>query len=214
MKEVARILLEKGAVTLNVAEPYTYVSGIRSPIYVDNRRLAAFPIERKEVVDAFLYEVEDMDFDIVAGTATAGIQWAAWIAEELKRPMSYIRGTAKGHGKQKQIEGADMKGRSVLVIEDHVSTGGSSLRAVEACRAAGGQVIAMVAITTYDFKKAFDRFVEAKCETRYLARFGELVETATELGMLDEDSLKIVREWNKDPKGWGPKHGFEPGEAK
>jgi len=206
MREVARILLETGAVTMNIKEPYTFVSGIRSPIYVDNRLMAAFPVERQQVVDAFLYEIEDLDFDIVAGTSTAGIQWAAWIAAELKRPMSYVRGGKKQHGKGKQIEGANVKGRKVLVIEDHVSTGGSSIGAVEACREEGATVVAMVAISTYEFAKAIDAFNHARCQLRTLTTFSELCDTAAEDGLLDENSLKLVKQWNKDPKAWGERH--------
>ncbi len=213
-EEIARILLEKNAITLNVKEPYTFVSGTRSPIYTDNRLLAAFPKERKLVVDSFISVLKDMDFDIVAGTATAGIQWSAWIADRLDKPMSYIRGGKKGHGKGNRIEGADVKGKKVIVIEDLVSTGGSSLAAVEACREAGADVIAMVAIFTYEYESACKRFNEEGCNVTFLTDFSTLVKVGAEKGYIQKDQLELVLEWNKDPQGWGPKNGFALGDKR
>lgn len=205
-KEIAKILLEKNAVTLDTQEPYTYSSGIRSPIYCDNRYLAAFPDERKKIVQGFLDIVKEMEFDIVGGTSTAGIQWAAWIAHELEKPMCYIRGSAKKHGKGKQIEGAPAENQKVLVIEDLISTGGSSLEAVDAVKDNGGNVIAVVAIFTYGLQAAEEKLAGYKVET--LTDFPTLAQTAKEEGYISQEQLEVAQEWNQDPKEWGPKHGF------
>ena len=141
-ERIAEILLNVGAVTLNVAEPFTYSSGMRSPIYCDNRLLISHPQERQEVIQAFLevLEKEGVDADVIAGTATAGIPHAAWIAQALDKPMIYIRDKAKGHGKGNQIEGLVSEGASAVIIEDLISTGGSSIRAAIAAREAGSGV--------------------------------------------------------------------------
>ena len=136
-KDVAKSLLSTGAVKLNVKEPFTFVSGIKSPIYCDNRKMIGYPVERQVVVDEFIKKLSEKDFDVVAGTATAGIPWAAFIAQLMNKPMSYIRGEKKAHGAGRQIEGADFEGKKVIVIEDLISTGGSSIKAVEAARNEG-----------------------------------------------------------------------------
>ncbi|MFW6014215.1 MAG: orotate phosphoribosyltransferase [Candidatus Nanoarchaeia archaeon] len=209
MNEIANILLEKRAVTLNTKEPYTYSSGIRSPIYCDNRSLAEFPKERKKIVNSFLDKLKNYDFDIVAGTSTAGIQWAAWIANELEKPMAYIRGNAKKHGKGKQIEGANVNGKKVAVIEDLISTGRSSFDSVTAVGENGGSVTGVFAIFTYNLKKAEKLFRESKCPVYTLCDFDSLIDAAAELNYLTEDEIEIARQWNKDPVSWGPNNGFE-----
>lgn len=213
-KEVAKALLEKKAIKLNPKEPYTFVSGIRSPIYCDNRQMIAYASERSMIVDKFIEVLDGVEFDVVAGTATAGIPWAAFIADRLGKSMAYIRKASKGYGGDKLIEGADISGKKVIVVEDLVSTGGSSLSAVEACREAGAEVISMVAIFTYEFEKAKKKFEEGKCKAITLSDFSTLAQVAKEEGLLSEEELKIVLEWNKDPAAWGPKHGFELGESK
>tara|TARA_B100001964_G_scaffold148745_1_gene163899 strand:- start:717 stop:1364 length:648 start_codon:yes stop_codon:yes gene_type:complete len=207
-KVIARILLEKEAVKLNVKDPFTFSSGIRSPIYCDNRQMIAYPEERGQIVDAFINESQGYDFDIVAGTSTAGIPWASWISDKLNKPMAYIRGLKKGHGAGNQIEGADMDGKNVLIVEDLISTGGSSFSAVEAVREAGGSCVAVVAIFTYDFKKAGKVFKEGGCKLLTITNFSTLVNVAEKAGNLTDRELSLVSVWNKDPQNWGPKHGF------
>ena len=207
-EEIARILLEKKAVTLNAKDPFTFVSGIRSPVYCDNRRMIAYPEEREQIVDAFINESKNYVFDIVAGTSTAGIPWASWISEELRKPMAYIRGAKKGHGAGNQIEGADVDGKKVLIIEDLISTGGSSFSAVKTVREGGGSCVAVVAIFTYDFKKAGKIFKEGDCELLTITNFSTLVNVAKKDGILTDRELALVLSWNKDPQNWGPKHGF------
>lgn len=209
MDEIAKILLDKKAVTLNIKEPYTYSSGIRSPIYCDNRSLAQYTEERKKIVRSFIEKLENIEYDVIAGTSTAGIQWAAWIAWELDKPMAYVRGSTKKHGKGKQIEGAFVEGRKVIVIEDLISTGGSSFDAVKAVRENNGTVTTVVAIFTYELKKASDLFNNGNCELLTLTNFSNLVDAAGQLDYLTQHDLEIVKQWNKDPVNWDPKNGFE-----
>jgi len=213
-KEVARILLEKKAVTLNVEEPYTYVSGIRSPIYCDNRLLNFFPEEREIIVKGFVDIIREMNPEIIAGTATGAISWGAWIAAELKKPFVYIRKQSKDYGRAKLIEGGDINGKKVVVIEDLASTGGSSMNAVESTREAGAEVLAMVGIFTYNLKKATEKFEAGNCKTVFLTNFDILAQVAAENNFIDEESLNMVLDWNKNPGEWGPKHGFPLGEQK
>ncbi len=215
MKEqIARILLEKKAVTLNVKEPYTFVSGVRSPIYCDNRLLTFYPEEREVICTAFCDIVKKMAPDVIAGTASSAISWAAWVAKDLGLPMVYIRKSGKDYGKQNLIEGGDISGKKVVVIEDLVSTGGSSMNAVMACRESGADVIAMVAIFTYEFEKAKKKFDEGKCSAVFLTDFTTLAKVAADRNFIEKDNLKMVGEWNRDPAGWGPKHGFALGKKK
>lgn len=207
-EDIARILLEKKAVTLNAKDPFTFVSGIRSPIYCDNRQMIAYPEEREQIVDAFIHESQNYDFDIVAGTSTAGIPWASWISDKLNKPMAYIRGAKKAHGAGNQIEGASVNGKSVLIIEDLISTGGSSFSAVEAVRESGGSCVAVVAIFTYDFEKARKIFNEGSCKLLTITNFSTLVDIAKKNGFLTDREQVLVLSWNKDPQNWGPKHGF------
>ena len=213
-EEIAKILLEKNAVTLNTEEPYTYVSGIRSPIYCDNRTLTFYPEQRKIICDAFIEIVKELDPEVIAGTASPAISWAAWVAAKLEKPMVYIRKKSKDYGKEKLIEGGDINNKKVVVIEDLISTGGSSMNAVEACKEAGADVLAMVAIFTYEFEKAKKLFADGNCKAIFLTDFTTLTNVAAENNFLDKDKLELVQEWSRDPSGWGPKHGFPLGEKK
>jgi orotate phosphoribosyltransferase len=206
--EIARILLDKKAVTLSAKEPYIYTSGIISPIYCDNRSLAGFPQARKKIIQAFVAVIQDMKLDIVAGTSTAGIPWAAWIADRLDIPMAYIRSSAKGYGKGKQIEGADLAGKRSVVIEDLISTGKSSFGAVNAIRENGGMVNQVVTLFTYEFENAKRRFEEGDCRVTPLTDFTTLTAEAKKIGYLTAQELELVQEWNKAPMQWGVRYGF------
>ena len=207
-KKIAAILLDKQAVTLNIDAPYTYASGIRSPIYCDNRRLIFFPDDRRTISAAFCEQVKPFVPDVIAGTATSAVPWAAWVADALDKPMVYIRKAAKGYGKQQLIEGGSIEGKTVVVLEDLVSTGGSSLNAVQACQDAGATVLAMIAIFTYQFADVAQKFADAGCQIGFLSNFGALIEVAEEQRLFAPDKLAIAREWNRDPQNWGPAHGF------
>jgi len=201
-KKVARALLKVEAVRLNVAEPFIFVSGIKSPIYCDNRKVIGFPKERTDIIDTFIEALQDKDFDIVAGTATAGIPWAAFIAEKMNKPMAYIRSKPKAHGAGKQIEGANVKGKKIIVIEDLISTGGSCIAALEAARKEGAKEVEVMAIFSYEFKKAYDRFEEANCKWETLSDFSDLIELAVEENYLSYKDAKEASHWNKSPNTW------------
>lgn len=203
-KHVARILVKLGAVTLSPDKPYTFASGIKSPIYCDNRILLSHPKERNEIVQGFLdvIETHGLHCDVVAGTATAGIAWAAWVADRLGRPMIYVREAAKGHGRRSQIEGEFKPGATVIVIEDLVSTGGNVLGAVKAIRKAGGEVSHCLSIFTYQLDIARLSFAGEKISAVALTHFTELVELACEQGVISDRQLRLVLAWRRDPKGW------------
>ncbi|AJF60950.1 TPA: orotate phosphoribosyltransferase [Candidatus Woesearchaeota archaeon] len=212
MKErVAEILLKIKAVEICPNSPFTYTSGMISPIYIDNRKIISYPEERRKILEDLCVLIGSLNikFDVIAGVATAGIHWAAWLSEKYNKPMVYIRDSAKGHGKQNQIEGYLEKGKKVLVIEDHISTGGSSIAAVKAVREFGCEVTDCIAITTYEFREAKEKFDEEKCGLHTLTDFTTLIKTAAEKGYISSEDEKKVLEWNKSPQKWGKKHGFE-----
>jgi orotate phosphoribosyltransferase len=203
-EDVAELLLKSGAVILRPKKPFTFTSGIRSPIYCDNRLLLSRPKLRKQIVDCYVRKMKEerKDYKVIAGIATASIPWAALIAEQLGKPMIYIRNAAKEHGRKNIIEGGLEKGQSVLVVEDLVSTGGSSVSSVEAARNEGGVVETCLAIFTYELDKAREAFEQAKCTLVTLSNFSTLVKVAAEKGYIKKEELETVIEWSKDPVGW------------
>lgn len=207
-KAVATALLKTEAVRLNVKTPFTFVSGIKSPIYCDNRKMIGFPEARRVVVEEFVKKIREIEsegkvFDVIAGTATAGIPWAAFIAWEMDRPMSYIRSEKKAHGAGRQIEGADLDGKTVLVIEDLISTGGSSIKAAEAAREAGATEVELISIFSYGFEKAINNFEKAEIEWSSLSDFETLLEVAKEMEYISEDERELAASWNKAPEKYG-----------
>jgi orotate phosphoribosyltransferase len=199
MKEViAKHLLDIGAVELKPNDPFTWTSGIKSPIYCDNRLTLSFPTVRKEIAQG-LVELIQSNFshvNIIAGTATAGIPHAAWVSDLMDLPMSYVRSSAKGHGKQNQIEGKINPGDNVVIIEDLISTGKSSIAAVEAVRAVGGKVLGVVGIFTYGFSKTEETFKEADTPYVTLTNYRTLIHVARESGTLTDEELNKLEEWN------------------
>lgn len=204
-KEIATHLLEIGAVSLQPNEPFTWSSGLKSPIYCDNRLTLAYPNVRSTIADGLtaLIRAHFSNVEAIAGTATAGIPHAAWVSERLNLPMCYVRSQAKGHGKGKQIEGKVEKGQKVVVIEDLISTGGSSLNAVRALREAGCQVLGIVAIFTYGLEKAKQAFAENKVEVHTLTDYDTLIEAAAGMGAVTEQDLVTLRKWRESPEEWG-----------
>lgn len=205
---VAESLLKTEAVRLNVKTPFTFVSGIKSPIYCDNRKMIGYPEARNVVVAEFVSKIKEMansgkSFDIIAGTATAGIPWAAFIAQEMNLPMAYIRSEKKAHGAGRQIEGADVAGKTVLVIEDLVSTGGSSIKAAQAATEAGATKVELLSIFSYDFQKAFNNFQEAGIEWNSLSNFQALLEVAEKMEYISSDEALLASSWNKAPEKYG-----------
>lgn len=208
---VAKILLELNAITLNPKEPFRYASGLLSPVYTDCRVLMAYPDKRRRIRDLYLDAIKKsgVKFDVVAGTATAGIPHAAWIADKLNLPMVYVRGKAKDHGKENLMEGIINPGQKAIIIEDLVSTGESAINSVNAIRAAGAEVSHVFSIITYGMQKAEDNFKNNNLELVSLTTFNEVVNVAQNLGKIDKGEINIVLDWTKDPTSWGKKMGFE-----
>lgn len=210
-EQVARLLLELDAITLNPKKPFRYASGILSPVYTDCRVLMAYPQKRRLIRDLYIDAIEKsgVKFDVVAGTATAGIPHAAWIADKLNLPMVYVRGKAKDHGKENLMEGIIEKGQKAIVIEDLVSTGESAINSVNAVRAAGGEISHVFSIITYGMEKASQSFKENHLNLISLTKFGDVVNEAQKLGYIEDKEIGIILDWIKDPTSWGRKNGFE-----
>lgn len=196
---IARELLRIEAVRLQPDDPFTWASGIKSPIYTDNRVALAYPNVRDAVRDGLADVVRRYpEATAVVGVATAGIPHAALVADALNLPMAYVRSSAKKHGRQNRIEGRLTDADSVVVIEDLVSTGGSSLEAVEALRAAGVEVLATVAIFTYGFAAAAERFAKADCPLHTLSDYPTLVAEARRLNQVTEEQLTSLAAWRTE----------------
>lgn len=210
-EQVAKILLELNAVTLNPKKPFRYASGILSPVYTDCRVLMAYPDKRKEIRDLYIEAIKKsgVKFEVVAGTATAGIPHAAWIADKLNLPMVYVRGKAKDHGKENLMEGIIKKGQKAVVIEDLVSTGESAINSVNAIREAGGDVSYVFSIITYGMDIASDNFSKHQLKLISLTNFQVAVEAAQKMGYINKEEISTVLDWAEDPVNWGKKMGFE-----
>ncbi len=209
--EVAELLLKAGAVILRPQKPFKFASGILSPIYCDNRLLLSRPEDRKKLADFYVKKIKEEKLmpQVIAGIATASIPWAALVAQKLDKPMIYIRKEAKDHGRENLIEGGLEKGQTVLVIEDLVSTGGTSLASVAAARKEGAVVDKCLAIFTYEMEAAIKGFSEANCHLLTLSRFSILVEVAAKKGYIKPEEIEVLKEWGKNPAEWGKKMGFE-----
>lgn len=210
-KQVAKILLELNAITLNPKKPFKYASGIISPVYTDCRVLMAYPDKRRQIRDLYIEAIKKsgVKFDVVAGTATAGIPHAAWIADKLNLPMVYVRGKVKDHGKENLMEGIIKKGQKAIVIEDLVSTGESAINSVKAVRSAGGQIEYVFSIITYGMEKAKKSFDENKLKLITLTTFADVVSEAQEMGYINKEEMSVILDWTADPANWGKKNGFE-----
>ncbi|TVP86817.1 MAG: orotate phosphoribosyltransferase [Alkalicoccus sp.] len=199
---VANTLLSINAVSLSPDNPYTWSSGLKSPIYCDNRLLLSYPDERKVVYEALAEKIKQFDADVLAGTATAGIPHAAWAAEKLGLPMAYVRSSSKGHGKENKIEGKIAPGSKVVIIEDLISTGNSAFNAAQAVEDAGAEIAAVIAVFTYELEAAGKAASEKSYPVITLTNFSILAETAASNGDLTEQQLESLRMWQKDPEGW------------
>lgn len=199
---IAKALLQVGAVELKPNEPFTWASGIKSPIYCDNRITMSSPTIRKEIAKGLAEAIKKKfpDTEAVAGTATAGIPHAAWVSDELELPMMYVRSKAKEHGRGNQIEGKIVAGQKVVVIEDLISTGGSSLVAVEALRKEGFEVLGVVSIFTYGLPKAEQAFEEKGISFVSLTNYDALTNAAREAGTITEEDLPMLSKWHSDLK--------------
>ncbi len=203
-KQVAQALLDVKAVMLSPTEPYTWASGLKSPIYCDNRMTMSYPAVRREIAQGLAEKIkaEFPDVEVIAGTATAGIPHAAWIAEILDLPMVYIRSKAKEHGKGNQIEGRITEGQKMVVVEDLISTGGSVLEACEAAKREGADVVGVAAIFTYELPKGLENFANAQIPLVTLTNYTTLLESALEANYIEEKDLELLANWKKDPVNW------------
>ncbi|MCS0787286.1 orotate phosphoribosyltransferase [Cytobacillus firmus] len=204
-RKIAEKLLDIKAVALNPNDPFIWSSGLRAPIYCDNRLTLSYPEVRKEIAAGLQAIILDKfpEAELIAGTATAGIPHAAWVSDIMELPMCYVRSKAKGHGKGKQIEGKADKGQKVVVVEDLISTGGSAITAVKALREAGCEVLGVAAIFTYQLEKGKEMLDGEKIEAYTLTDIEALTEVAVENGYIQEKDMKKLVEWRKDPEEWG-----------
>jgi orotate phosphoribosyltransferase len=204
-EKVAEYLLEIEAVKLNVHEPFTWASGLKSPIYCDNRRILSFPEARDYVSESLSQKVKELypDVEVIAGVATGAIAHGVLVASKLNLPFVYVRSSQKEHGLGNQIEGYLPEGKRVVVIEDLVSTGQSSLAAVDALINAKGNVMGMIAIFTYELGRAHENMESAQCELHTLTNFSTLIQQAVHLGKMHHSSLESLEKWKADPAGWG-----------
>jgi orotate phosphoribosyltransferase len=204
-ESIASTLLNVKAVTLSVNPPFTWSSGIKAPIYCDNRLLISFPKARKKIIDGFkqIIAEKNLVFDVIGGTATAAIPWAAFLAYELGVPMVYIRPEPKSHGTGKQVEGTMPQGARVLIVEDLVSTGGSSLTSALACTKEYEAVVTgVLAIFTYEMTEAEEAFREKNIHLSTLSSFSALLSQAEIQGYISETDKATALSWSKNPRGW------------
>ncbi len=202
--KLAGFLLQIKAIKLNVQKPFTWASGIRSPIYCDNRITLSYPEIRDYIKDQFIALIKEKygQPDLIAGVATGGIAQGALIADALKLPFVYVRSSKKTHGLSNQIEGIVEPGQRVVVIEDLVSTGGSSLHSVQALRDSGAKVTGMCAIFTYGLEEAKNNFMAANCTLNTLTDIHALLEQAMTQKYITTEELRSIREWHKNPVNW------------
>ncbi len=203
--KVAEFLLQIKAVKLQPKDPFTWASGWKSPIYCDNRKTLSFPTIRTFLRQAYAEAILEHfgKPDVIAGVATGGIAQGALVAQELGIPFIYVRSTAKGHGLGNQIEGYFEKGQKVVVLEDLISTGGSSLTAVEALREAGLDVRGLTAIFTYGFDVAIRNFADAECPFVTLTDYDQLIEQGVKSSYINEEDVISLKNWKADPANWG-----------
>ncbi|MEO0732938.1 MAG: orotate phosphoribosyltransferase [Bacteroidota bacterium] len=200
---IARRLLEAGAVKLQPQSPFTWSSGLRSPIYCDNRVLLSYPAIRKEIVSGLVGTAANFgELDGIAGVATAGIPHGALLADRLDLPFVYIRSKAKEHGRRNQIEGRVEPGKRYLVVEDLISTGGSSLKAIDALRAAGADIAGAVAIFSYEFPAATRAFSQADVPLATLSGYPSLLDEAVASGDISQADAEALATWREDPRAW------------
>ena len=204
-KQIAAHLLQCKAIKLQPDNPFTWASGWKSPIYCDNRKTLAFPLVRNYIKNAFCEIINENfpEYDVIAGVAMGAIAQGVLVADILSKPFCYIRSAPKDHGLTTLIEGDLMPNQKVIIIEALISTGGSSLKAVEAVRNAGAIVIGMAAIFTYGFQIAIDGFVNARVKLITLSNYETLIKQAVETGIIENEQAEILKKWRESPEKWG-----------
>lgn len=204
-KAVAARLLQVGAVQLKPNEPFTWASGWKSPIYCDNRKVLAYPYDRdfiKSELCSVIFE-QFPEAEMLAGVATAGIAWGAMASDQLKLPFAYVRPKPKEHGMGNQIEGASPSGKKVLVVEDLISTGKSSLQVCEVLKVAGAEIVGMISIFNYGFNQAFTAFESAGIPLVSLTNYSVLLELSLQQNAITEQQLATLQTWKEAPESWG-----------
>ncbi|MGL9728308.1 orotate phosphoribosyltransferase [Enterococcus sp. DIV0756] len=203
-EQIAKDLLSIEAVSLSPDEPFTWASGLKSPIYCDNRVTMSYPEVRRAIAQGLAAKIKEEfpNVEVIAGTATAGIPHAAWVAEILDLPMVYIRSKAKDHGRGNQIEGRITEGQKMVVIEDLISTGGSVLEAAAAAKREGADVLGVAAIFTYELAKGKKNFEEANTPLVTLTNYSTLIESALQENYINQEQLELLKKWRKDPENW------------
>lgn len=204
-EQIAEALLRIEAVVLRPEQPFTWTSGIKSPIYCDNRLTISYPEIRDLIAEGFVQLIQEhfADAEVVAGAATGGIPHAAFVAQKLGLPMIYVRDKAKGHGKENKIEGLLKPGQKTVVIEDLISTGGSSIKVAEAVKEAGGDALGVAAIFTYQLDRAAEGFAAAGVPLVTLSNYEALLVAAVRTGAIHGGQLELLRSWRSDPASYG-----------
>jgi len=202
--KIAEILLKADAVMLRTKPPFRWASGILSPIYTDNRILMSYPRQREIIVNSFirLIKKNKIKFDGFAATATAGIPWAAWLSQKLKKPMVYVRSESKDHGRENLVEGKIEEGKTYIVVEDLISTGSSSMNTINAVRGKGGIAEYCIAIFTYELEKSKISFENANVKLFTLTDFTSFVKAALKNKYISKEQLNHIMDWKKHPEGW------------
>jgi orotate phosphoribosyltransferase len=209
-QQLAKISLEIGAIKINPQNPFTWASGYRMPIYNDNRMLLGQADHRTLVAEAMkaIIDKEGFPADAIAGVATAGIPHAVSLANLMKLPLTYVRSSPKEHGLNNQVEGILKPGQQVVVVEDLISTGGSALKAVDTLRKAGGAVDHCLAIFSYGFTEAKQRFQKSQCRLHTLLDFDSLLQYAEQEGYIGSKEREVLDAWTQNPFEWGKQQGF------
>lgn len=206
--EIARALLDIGAVGFMPDEPITFKSGLLSPVYIDNRQLIYWPQQWHTTIQGLRDRAAALQFDVIAGIETAGIPHSSALAYELRVPSVFVRKQAKEHGTRSRVEGGDVSGKRVLLIEDLVTTGGSSLAGVAGLRTTGAEVHDCLCITTYGFAMSVRAFNAAKVRLHALVPFDTIIQTAYERGYFGADVMAAIQDWRKNPHDWTARHGL------
>ena len=206
-KQTAEYLMQINAIKLQPSNPFIWASGWKSPIYCDNRKTLSFPEVRSFICNSFASMIRELypNAELIAGVATGAIAHGVLVADKLGLPFIYVRSGAKEHGLGNQIEGHFEHGQKVVVIEDLISTGGSSLNAVTALRDSGCEVLGMVAIFSYQFKEASDAFAASNCKLDTLSNYSVLIDTALKTGYIGQAEVETLKNWKVDPANWGVK---------
>ena len=207
-EKVAQGLLDIQAVTLSPGQPFTWASGLNSPIYTDNRLTISYPEVRTNIYQGMVELIKDNypDAEVIAGTATAGIPHAAWVAQEMGLPFIYVRSKPKDHGQGKQVEGVLKEGQKVVVIDDLLSTGGSVLKAAQAVNREGGQVLGVVAVFSYRLPALDQNFAEAELSYQTVTNYTTLITQAEQKQLINQAQLTSLHQWREDPQAWSDQH--------